>query len=164
MISKLQLWICALLFFGGSYRTAEAQPYSAERQQQKIEFTVKQQKFSKIRAVVDQQLTAWNNGDMKGYMEGYWKSDSLQFITSKGITYGYQQVLENYERSYPTKEKMGDLSFEITGMRFLDVLDQVAQITGNWTVTHGENTSGGNFSLIIKFFGTEPKIIIDHTF
>jgi len=38
------------------------------------------------------QEQSWNKGDVRGFMEYYWKSDSLKFIGSKGITYGWQNV------------------------------------------------------------------------
>ncbi len=121
-------------------------------------------KTARIRFVLRQQLEAWNAGNMEGYMQGYWNSDSLQFITAKKITYGYQTVLENYKKSYPNKEKMGHLDFEILKIQFLDPLSNTAQVLGTWHV-QGENSNAqGTFSLILKFFGAEPKIIIDHTF
>lgn len=162
----LNFKICALLFlcFMGSQSTALAQPYGPEKQKERIENSITQAKTSKIYKVINDQLIAWNKGDMQGYMQGYWNSDSLQFITSKGVTYGYNQVLSNYLKSYPTKEKMGELSFENLRIKFLDPLEQVAQVTGKWKVLHEDKTSEGTFSLIVKFFGSEPRIIIDHTF
>ena len=40
----------------------------------------------------------WSNGYIEGFMETYWKSDKLQFIGSNGITYGWQQTLDNYKK------------------------------------------------------------------
>jgi hypothetical protein len=164
MITNFKIGALLLLFFLGSLSTAVAQPYGSERQKKSIENSLTQAKISKIFKVINEQLVAWNQGDMNGYMQGYWNSDSLQFITSKGVTLGYQQVLSNYVKSYPTKEKMGNLSFENLTAKFLDPLEQVAQVTGKWKVLHEDKTSEGTFSLIVKFFGTEPRIIIDHTF
>ena len=31
-----------------------------------------------IIGVMHEQVTAWNSGDIEGYMKGYWNSDSLQ--------------------------------------------------------------------------------------
>ena len=42
-----------------------------------------------IRLSLDQQTTAWNRGDMEGFMKTYWQSDSLMFIGTAGITYGW---------------------------------------------------------------------------
>ena len=61
--------------------------------------------------VMQRQQDAWNNGDIPRFMEGYWESDSLMFIGSRGLSYGYNKTLENYLKSYPTREKMGLLEF-----------------------------------------------------
>ena len=55
----------------------------------------------------------WNKGNIREFMNYYWKSDSLKFIGSKGITYGWQKTLDNYLKNYPNKEAMGFLKFTI---------------------------------------------------
>ena len=47
-----------------------------------------------IREVMQQQQDAWNKGDIESFMTGYWNSDSLMFIGSSGVTYGYKNTLE----------------------------------------------------------------------
>ncbi|HQX40352.1 MAG TPA: DUF4440 domain-containing protein, partial [Niabella sp.] len=66
-----------------------------------------------ILAVFDKQLVAWNNADLDAFMEGYWKSDSLRFIGKTGITYGWQNTLNNYKKGYADKAAMGELKFDI---------------------------------------------------
>ena len=56
------------------------------------------------------QQKAWNEGNIDGFMSSYWNNDSLKFIGSKGITYGWQKTLDNYKKSYPNKEAMGKLN------------------------------------------------------
>ena len=65
-----------------------------------------------ITTVLNNQAIAWNKGDIKGYMQGYWKNDSLKFIGKKGISYGWETTLKHYEKSYPDKATMGILIFE----------------------------------------------------
>jgi len=36
---------------------------------------------AEIKKVMDAQQIAWNNGDLEGFMQGYWKSDKLRFIS-----------------------------------------------------------------------------------
>ncbi|MBN8650451.1 MAG: hypothetical protein J0L67_03435 [Cytophagales bacterium] len=48
---------------------------------------------SKIREVLTQQQTAWNEGNLEKFMEGYWKSDSLQFIGSSIAMAGNQHLI-----------------------------------------------------------------------
>src|SRR5579871_3276435 len=63
-----------------------------------------------IRRVLDDQVAAWNRGDIPGFMEGYDKSESTTFVGTT-ITKGHAAVLANYRQRYPTPEKMGTLRF-----------------------------------------------------
>ena len=38
-----------------------------------------------ILKVLEDQRICWNNGDLAGYMDGYWKSDSTRFMGKSGI-------------------------------------------------------------------------------
>lgn len=123
-----------------------------------------QQRKLAIQLLVETQVSCWNEGDLKGYMKGYWKSDSMQFISPKGITFGYNQTLEKYENSWGAKPSLGRLSFRNLIIRPLDELQLLFQVTGDWMVKTDTEEDAGHFSLIIRFNGRVPKIIIDHTF
>src|SRR5688500_11839057 len=69
------------------------------------------------REILDRQAVSWNKGDLPGFMEGYWKSDSLQFIGKNGVTYGWQKTLQNYQQTYPNAEAMGKLTFTILSVK-----------------------------------------------
>ncbi len=43
-----------------------------------------------IRVVLEQQVQAWNRGDLEGFMAHYWRSDDLVFKSPKGETHGWQ--------------------------------------------------------------------------
>ena len=49
--------------------------------------------------IIEQQL-AWNRGDIPAFMEGYWKSDQLTFVSTR-VTKGWQQTLDNCIFSAP---------------------------------------------------------------
>jgi len=51
-----------------------------------------------IQQVMNNQVAAWNQGNIDGFMKGYWHSDSLRFINKTGITYGYDNTLNNYKK------------------------------------------------------------------
>ncbi len=64
-----------------------------------------------IRAVLDQQVTAWNRGDIDGFMQTYWPSDDLTFSGGGQTRRGWATVRDRYKARYPTPERMGKLAF-----------------------------------------------------
>jgi hypothetical protein len=66
-----------------------------------------------------QQTSAWNNGKLDDFMNGYWQSDSLMFIGKSGITYGWQKTLDNYKKGYPDTASMGKLNFDLLSVKRL---------------------------------------------
>lgn len=114
-----------------------------------------------IKNVLFTQQNAWNKGDLEGYMQGYWKNDSLLFIGAKGPTYGWEKTLENYKKSYPTTEKMGKLDFSEVKIKMLG--KNYAFVTGKWNLKREKDNPGGIFTLVFQQFKKEWRIISDHT-
>lgn len=116
---------------------------------------------SQIKLVMKFQESAWNRGDIPAYMKGYWNADSLLFIGSKGPTYGYQKTLINYLKSYPTPEKMGQLTFEFVKIEILS--NTQAFVVGKWYLKRKEDDLGGHFTLLWKKIDGDWKIVVDHS-
>ncbi|MCC6182655.1 MAG: nuclear transport factor 2 family protein [Bacteroidia bacterium] len=114
----------------------------------------------KVEALMHQQEACWNRSDIDGFMTTYWKSDSLQFIGSKGITYGWQATLNNYKKSYPNKASMGELKFTILSNQQFS--DNVIYIIGKWELRR-EKPVGGYFTLLWKKINNQWVIVTDHT-
>ncbi len=125
-----------------------------------ISQTIKSEK-EKIQNVLTLQSTAWNNCDIDGYMEGYWKSDSLVFTSGGNVTRGFDSTKTKYKRKYDTKEKMGTLLFSDLEISVLD--ENVAWVLGKWKLIRKEDEPNGVFTLVMKKFGSEWKIVHDHT-
>lgn len=115
----------------------------------------------KIKNIMIQQEEAWNRGDIETYMKGYWNNDSLLFFGGSGLTYGFQRVLDNYKRAYPSKKKMGILNFRIHHLDLLN--EQNAHVVGEWKLSRTEDTLSGYFSLLWAKKSGEWKIIRDHS-
>ena len=115
-----------------------------------------------VTMVLEQQVKAWNNGDIDGFMKGYWTSDSLKFITKRGVRYGYDSVALNYKRSYADKQKMGHLEFSNLTTESLSIDHSIMNVCGNWEIS-GSYHANGYFSLIMKRINGQYKIVIDHT-
>ena len=114
-----------------------------------------------IRGIVDRQQQGWNDGDLEQFMEGYWKSDSLQFIGSKGITYGWQTTLDHYKKGYPTPEAMGTLTFNILTLEKLS--DTTAWMVGTWHLKRATDEPSGHFTLLWKKIKGTWVIVADHS-
>ncbi len=114
-----------------------------------------------ILKVMDTQSQAWNKGDISGFMQGYWHSDSLLFVGSKGPTYGWQKTLDNYKKNYPDKASMGILSFHDIKINLLD--SNNAFVLGAWQLKREKDTPSGYFTLWFKKIKGEWKIVVDHT-
>ena len=100
--------------------------------------------------VLETQQKAWNEGNLEVFMEGYWKSDSLLFVGSKGPTYGWQPTLDNYKKSYPGK------AVTMLGKNY-------ASVFGRWKLTREKDTPEGIYTLDFRKFKNGWKIISDHS-
>jgi len=117
--------------------------------------------ISEIQMIMKKQEAAWNRGDLEGFMQGYWKSDSLRFIGKRGITYGWQPTLDNYKKGYPNSDAMGklvftNLSMELTG-------DSSAYVIGQWQLFRTTDTLSGHYSLLWKIKNGNWLIFADHS-
>jgi uncharacterized protein (TIGR02246 family) len=114
-----------------------------------------------IRAVLDAQMTAWNQGDINAFMDGYWKSDSTAFVDSSGILRGWQAVLDRYHKSYPNRQAMGTLTFSHLEITVLS--PAAALVMGHWQLERELGKPGGVFTLVFRKFPEGWRIINDHT-
>src|SRR5262245_26884786 len=56
-----------------------------------------------IRKVLDEQVVAWNKGDLEGFMAGYWNSPKLSFASGKDKTRGWQATFDRYKKRYQSE-------------------------------------------------------------
>lgn len=114
-----------------------------------------------IRRVLEDQARAWNSGDIEEYMSGYWKSDETVFTSGGKIIRGWQTVLNNYRKGYPTREAMGELTFSDLEVSLIG--PRAAVVLGRWALKRGGDTPHGVFTLILQRFGKDWRITHDHT-
>ncbi len=108
-----------------------------------------------------EQVAAWNDGNINRYMQTYWQSDSLIFIGKSGVTYGWQQTLANYEKTYPDTASMGILDIGIIEIKRLSVL--YFHVTGKWKLTRFKGNLEGHFTLLFKRIKNKWLIVSDHS-
>jgi len=113
--------------------------------------------------VLTTQTAAWNRGDIPGFMQGYWQSDSLVFIGGKGPTYGWQPTLANYQKNYPNAAAMGKLDF--SGLRVSLLVPGAAQVVGRWHLARPVALGDlqGYFLLVLRQLDGQWVVVADHT-
>ncbi|MBZ5536684.1 MAG: DUF4440 domain-containing protein [Acidobacteriia bacterium] len=129
-----------------------------------------------IRHVLDTQVAAWNQGDIEGFMKGYWNSQELLFTSGGKLRRGWQETLNQYKATYPDHARMGELSFSdlevhlLPNSRGQGDTPVAAWVLGKWRLKRAGDEPQGIFTLILQKFpnsqgGVTPvwKIVHDHT-
>ena len=114
-----------------------------------------------IRTMLAAQVTAWNHGSIEGYMKGYWESDSLVFIGSKGPRYGYKVTLQKYKEAYPDADHMGQLTSVITSVQKLS--PEHYFIIGSWALKRNAGDVSGSYTLLLRKIKGAWVIVCDHS-
>ena len=114
-----------------------------------------------IQKVMDDQVAAWNRGDLEGFMDGYWRSEKMTFTSGDEVTRGWQQALDNYRKSYNTKEKMGVLSFSVHELTILS--KDSAVVLGSWSLKREKDNPHGKFTVVFRKLKEGWRIVMDHT-
>ncbi|MGC1204819.1 MAG: nuclear transport factor 2 family protein [Flavobacteriaceae bacterium] len=139
-MKKLILLICLVAAFNS---------YSQNEEKDKKE----------IQKVLKTQRIAWSKNNIEKFMEGYWKSDSLKFYGANGITHGWENTLERYQKAYPTKDHTGTLSFKINDIS--KISDESYYVLGEYHLKREVGNADGIFMIIFKKINGEWKIIAD---
>ncbi|MDG1729505.1 MAG: nuclear transport factor 2 family protein [Algibacter sp.] len=140
-MKKLVMLLCMVCFFTGFSQTNEEADIKA------------------INKVLKKQRIAWSNNNLEGYMEGYWKSDSLKFYGSNGVTHGWENTLERYQKAYPTEDHTGKLSFRINDIT--KISEGAYYVLGEYHIKRDLGNADGIFMVIFKIINGEWKIIAD---
>lgn len=114
-----------------------------------------------IRELLDRQTIAWNKGDISQFMVGYWENDSLMYIGKSGVTYGYQNTLNNYKKNYGDTAQMGKLTFNLKHIN--KIAPKAYFVVGQWHLTRSVGDAGGHFLLIFRKMKGKWVVVADHS-
>jgi len=112
-----------------------------------------------ITSIMKTQEKAWSDNDLEGFMQGYWKNDSLKFYGSSGLTFGWDKTLENYKKGYPTKDHSGTLNFTIDAVTKIEV--DSYYVMGQYHLKRNVGDANGVFMIIFKKIDGQWKIVAD---
>ena len=114
-----------------------------------------------IKDAMDEQVNAWNAGDIDRFMNTYWHDDSLMFIGRSGVTYGWENTLKNYKKGYPDTATMGKLDFQLLSVKRLSAI--YFSVVGKWHLKRSAGDVGGTFTLLFRKIKGKWLIVSDHS-
>jgi ketosteroid isomerase-like protein len=116
-----------------------------------------------IRAVLDAQVAAWNAGKLEDFMQGYWNSPELTFVSGGRKLMGYDATLDRYRRTYQADGKeMGRLTFG--DLEIMPLSKDAAWVRGQFQLIMSDARElGGRFTLVFRQFADGWKVVHDHT-
>ncbi len=114
-----------------------------------------------IVSVLDQQVLAWNQGDVEKFLVGYHRSETLRFASGGNVHYGWRSLLSRYKTKYPDKAAMGNLTFSERDIQVLS--EEAALVFGKWQLDRETDVPYGYFTLIFRKTTDGWKITHDHT-
>jgi ketosteroid isomerase-like protein len=110
------------------------------------------------------QQSAWNRGDVEGYMRaGYLATPELVFFSGGDVTRGFEPVLARYLSRYKSEgTEMGKLDFG--DLEALPLGDGHAMLRGRWKLGfESREDVGGLFTLVLRRTDAGWRIVHDHT-
>ena len=114
-----------------------------------------------IKQALNEQIEAWNQGNIERFMKTYWENDSLMFIGKGGIKYGWNNTLNNYKRNYPDTIAMGKLSFDI--LKISRLSPEYFYVVGKWHLQRSIGDLNGHYDLLFRKINGKWVIIADHS-
>lgn len=115
--------------------------------------------INQIKKILNDQQHSWSNGDIEGFMSGYWKSDSLKFYSGAKLSKGWQNTLDNYKVRYPTSAHTGTLNFKIADISKIN--EDAYWVMGEYHLKREVGNAKGTFMIIFKRMDGEWKIVAD---
>ena len=112
--------------------------------------------------LLDTQVSAWNKGDLKGFLAGYWNSPELVFFSGKDVTKGWQATYERFQKRYQAEgREMGKLTFQDIEIEVFG--PESAFVRARWELELSKEKVGGLFTLLVKKLPEGWRIVHDHT-
>ncbi|WP_411819768.1 nuclear transport factor 2 family protein [Hyphococcus formosus] len=136
-------------------------PQLTEKKEPKKPTSVLRTPQEVILASIFAQAAAWNEGNLEAFMETYWKSDDLKFVSNTSITRGWSSTMKRYRETYGGGATLGQLGFEKLDVKM--ITDDVATVTGRFNLDQDGELSSGTFSLVMRRDNGAWRIVHDHT-
>jgi ketosteroid isomerase-like protein len=115
-----------------------------------------------IQELLDDQVVAWNKGNLDRFMEGYWNSPDLSFYSGRDKKKGWKETRDRYYARYKKDgREMGTLTF--SELAFDPLNTGSMMVRGRWKLALSKEKLDGLFTLIVQKKPEGWRIVHDHT-
>lgn len=114
-----------------------------------------------IRTAFDGWGAAWNNGDLEGYLEGYWDSEQTRYVSNAQVVRGKAAIVAGYRSRFPRSEALGTLALQHIEVEAIG--EQDALIFGVMAHTLDETTREVAFTVHVRQIDGTWRIVSDHS-
>jgi|GEM_PF-2039396 hypothetical protein len=161
---KMRIW-CFLFFalfriLPASGQNPKQMVTAAEKNQVKSSANLIFEKKKLLIGILEKQESDWNQGNMKGFLSAYWDSDTLRFVSVRGIHYGKERLQNHLKTTFPDTASMGTLSYDVVHIDLIG--DNDALLTGKWLRKNDKKFRGGYFSILLRKLQGKWQIVAEH--
>jgi len=117
-----------------------------------------------VRSMLKNSEAAWNRGDLAAFASDYEDAPTTTFVGREVTRGGVDAILARYQRSYPTADARGVLTFSEIEVRPLG--EGYALALGRFALKRtaaGGGDAAGRFTLVLRRSSKGWKIIHDHS-
>lgn len=115
-----------------------------------------------VGGVVRAQAAAWNEGNLRAFMDGYWNNDGLVLVSDAETRRGWNAVFRHYREAYGDRARdMGRLTLADLDVTLTD--EDAATVEGRFCVTGGAAPGAGRFVLNLRQINGLWRIVRDET-
>lgn len=122
------------------------------------------------RLTLELQATAWNRGDIEGFLRYYWNSPELETAIGPDSWRGWNAYADFLRKNF-APSAMGIM--ELGGIH-VEGRDSTANASGKWLITKRTSTTRGAFTAtlrhlpdgtwtIVRYASTQPEVIVTPT-
>jgi ketosteroid isomerase-like protein len=111
-----------------------------------------------IQQLLNDQVAAWNRGDLDAFMEGYQRGNDVTFFANDAVHQGWEANRQRYRAGHT---EMGKLSF--TALKTELVGPDAACVQGRFYLAKAKTVEQGLFTLVLRRTLAGWRIVHDHT-
>ena len=110
---------------------------------------------------VNRAVEAWNRHDLDGYLDGFWRSDSLILVVEGETVRGWDLLSKALHTGYPNPTEMGNVTLDRVQVQMLSS-DLALALTWD-TVSFPKKKEFGTSTIVMKKLPEGWRVAVMHT-